>query len=91
MAFCIVLPLVAAVVTRTPFLFVRYFLISIVFAQLLAAFGLAWLYRRGRFGQFTFGVLLTLFVVANLIHLGNLYRSGRGNYLAAIQFMADQE
>jgi hypothetical protein len=91
LAFCIALPLVAAIVTQTPILFVRYFLIAIVFAQLLSAFGLAWLYRRGRFGKFAFVALLALFVLANLIHLGDLYRLRRGNYLAALEFIADRD
>ncbi len=91
LAFCVALPLIAAVVTQTPFLFVRYFLIAIVFAQLIFAFGLAWLYRQGRLGRLAFGALLALFVLANLIHVGNLYRLGRGNYLAALQFIADQD
>jgi hypothetical protein len=91
LAFCVALPLVAAIVTQTPFLFVRYFLIAIVFAQLLCAYGLAWLYRRGRFGKCVSVSLLALFVLANLFHLGDLCRLRRGNYLAALEFIANQD
>jgi hypothetical protein len=34
---------------------------------------------------------LALFVLANLIHLGDLYRLRRGDYLAALEFIADQD
>lgn len=91
LAFCVVLPLVAAMVTRTPFLFVRYFLVAIVFAHLLFAFGLGWLFRRGRSGQIACAALVILFVAANLLHLKHHYRSQRGHYLAALQFIADHD
>lgn len=91
LALCVSLPLVAAVATHAPFLFVRYFLIAVVFAQLLCAFGLAWLYRQGRAGRFAFCVLLALFATANLSHLGNLFQARRGHYLAALQYISDQD
>lgn len=91
LAFCLALPLVIAVATRTPFLFVRYFLVSIAFAHLLCAVSLARLYRQGRWGRFAFAMLLTVFVAANLSHLGRLYRLQRGHYREALQFIADHD
>jgi hypothetical protein len=84
----VILPVIQAAVARPPFLFARYFLISIAFGLLLCSFALAHLARRGRYGKICYVLILLLFVSGNLWHTGELVRRGRGQYAKALAYMA---
>jgi hypothetical protein len=87
-ALAILVPTVPVVVARPPFLFVRYFLIPIAFGIVLWSFLLAALYRSGRRGRWAACALVVLFIVGNSWHVAQLARVGRGQYLAALSYMA---
>ena len=84
-------PILQIVATRPPFMFVRYFLFAIVFALLLAGCSLAALARRGNLGRVTCAALLLLYAAGNMLHYGRLLEHGRGQYLAALEFMASED
>jgi hypothetical protein len=66
---------------------VRYFIISVAASLVLLSSGYAVLLRRGVAGRDMGLTLLTIFVVGNAVNTANLLRFGRGQYLAALQFM----
>jgi hypothetical protein len=84
----ILLPIVQVVVTNPPFLFVRYFLVPIAFGLLLCSRAMGRLFALGRRGQVAYALIMTLFVVGNLWHTGELIRLGRGQYPQALAYMA---
>lgn len=84
----ILLPILQIVLARPQFMFVRYFLFAIVFSLLLAAYGMAELVRCGRAGRLAYALLLFLFVTGNTLHYIRLVEHGRGQYLAALEFMS---
>ena len=83
----ILLPVIQMVIARPQFMFVRYFLFAIVFSQLLAGYAIAELLRCRRLGQLGYTILMVLFVSANMLHYSRLLEHGRGQYLAALEFM----
>jgi hypothetical protein len=87
-AVAMLLPILQVLTARPPFLFVRYFLVTVLLAQLALAVALSWLYRRGRWGRVIYACLLTGYVVANVLQTGHLIRMGRGQCRAALEFMA---
>jgi hypothetical protein len=84
----LMIPLVQVVTLRPPFLFVRYFLIAIVFGLFAIAGVLGYLYRRRGAGRWAYACLLCGFLAANTWHSMQLVRLGRGNYRAALELMA---
>jgi hypothetical protein len=78
-------PVLLAITARPPFLFARYFLISVVFGLMLWSFLLGRLFGRNRWA---YAVVLLLFVAGNTTHTLGLTRIGRGQYLEALQYMA---
>jgi len=71
-----------------PWLFPRYFLVSLLFLLLVAARSLARLWRRPVWGKPAAAVILLLFVAGNLRHIVPFSRHGRGLASQAIRAMA---
>jgi hypothetical protein len=84
----VLLPVVQVAITNPPFLFVRYFLISMVFGLLLCCRAVASLFVLGRRGSVAYAVIVTLFLAGNLWHTSELIRLGRGQYPEALAYMA---
>jgi hypothetical protein len=89
LGFTIAIPIVHAISVRPPFLFPRYFLISVLACIFLLSTVLAYVYRRRRWGRWAFAGLLVAYIGANVGLTTRLIAVGRGQYLAALQFMAD--
>jgi hypothetical protein len=89
MTLAVAIPLVQALALRPPFLFVRYFLVAIVFGMFALAVGLGNLYQRRTSGRWAYACLLCGFLAANTCHTIELVRLGRGSYRAALEFMAE--
>lgn len=88
-AVIVVVPIILAAFRPREFLYVRYFIISIAFLLLLFGIALSWLWERGLFGRVAAAVLLISYVMANSLHIGELFKYGRGRTTEAIQFMAE--
>jgi hypothetical protein len=72
-----------------PWLFPRYFLVSLLFLLLVAARSLARLSRRAAWGRPTTAAVLLLFVAGNIRHIVPLSAYGRGLASQAVREMAD--
>jgi hypothetical protein len=81
------MPLAVIAIKRPEQFYVRYFMISVATSLLLLASGCAAIMRRGLAGRVTGLVLLAIFVTGNAVNTVNLFRFGRGQYLAALRFM----
>jgi hypothetical protein len=85
----VVTPL-ALIVLRPEALFVRHFLVAIVFYLILLGRGFAESWRR--YPAFAPAIVLTVvatMLLANGASIWRLHRLGRGSYLAAVQYMAE--
>jgi len=82
-------PLLQVLVWQAPALFVRYWLVSVLFFLLLLSQLLARLYRRDAAGKIVFLTLLSLFTIGNFWHTARLLRYGRGSYLVALEYIVD--
>lgn len=85
----LLVPLAQALALRPPFLFPRYFLVIAMATPIAAAVVLARLNRRGGLGAWWSAGLVLIWVAANLLPTGSLVRLGRGDYRAALQYIAD--
>jgi hypothetical protein len=85
----IVGPPVFVAALSPPWLFPRYFLVSLLFLLLAAARSLARLWGRGPWGRLAAGVILLLFAVGNARHLVPFSQYGRGLASQAIRAMVD--
>lgn len=85
----VIAPLVLAVARDANVLYVRYFIVSIAFLLLLVAFALASLCHGGRRGQILCICALLVFCVGNAWHLPRLLKDGRGHYVEALKYLAD--
>lgn len=85
-----VTPAVGMIFGRFTLVFPRYFLLSAAGALLVIGYGLTslWL-RRGPWREVVAGVLL-LFVVGNAMQVARLARDGRGQYQAALRYIAER-
>ena len=72
------------------FPYVRHFLTSVVFFLILLSYLLGSLYRRGVAGKVIVIVSLSCFLVGNAWHFAQLLIFGRGDYLNALTFIAQQ-
>jgi hypothetical protein len=88
-AVVIVAPLALIAIQRPQQLYVRYFIISVAFSLLLLGSGCAALLRRVRAGHAMGLTLLAIFVAGNAANIFNLLQFGRGQYLAALQFIEE--
>lgn len=86
-AVVIVAPLVLLPILLAVPLSVRYFIISVAAALVLLSSGYTALLRQGAADLVIAVALLALYVTGNAINMGNLLRFGRGQYLAALDFM----
>lgn len=77
-----------AFVAIFPFPFERHFFVCLPFALLLAAGGLARLYRRDGARRTAAVALGALFLIGNGVRVRALATAGRGHYLEAVQRMA---
>lgn len=80
-------PAVVLATLRPDVLYVRYFLVCIVFAYIASAFLLAQWLRHGGRRRLVAIVALALFAVGNAVNLSNLYSNGRGDYLDGLHFL----
>lgn len=83
-------PALLLLLQRPPALFVRYFLVPMVFFLLLVSGLLARVYSWGAPCKVVYGVALLGFLYGNSVHVTQLFRHGRGGYQAAVQYMADR-
>jgi hypothetical protein len=86
----LVFPAVALWFTPFIYLFPRYFILSAAAALLLVGYLGALTWNAGRAGRCVTLVLTTLIVAGNVAHTAKLLRHGRGEYKAALQYMAQQ-
>lgn len=84
------LPVLQSVVARPPFAFVRYYLVSVVFGLMVLSYLLSQWLQTGGWRQKTATVVLALYLLTNGAHCAKLIRIGRGNYLAALEYMVRQ-
>lgn len=80
-------PLMVLLALRSDALFVRYFLVGMVFAYLAVAFELARWLRDGRMWRGLALVLLAGYLAGNAADIASFYRYGRGGYLQGLRFM----
>ena len=85
----VISPLVVLTALRPDVLFVRYFLLGIVFAYLAVAFELARWLRRGGAWRGVALALLAGFVAGNAVDIASFYRHGRGGYLAGLRYVVE--
>ena len=84
--------------SRFVLLYPRYFIVSAALALVLAGYGLARVWfseigpigRMGRIGPMISGFLLAAFVTGNAVHIARLLRDGRGQYQAALRYIAER-
>lgn len=86
----VVLPVFTVVAMQPEFLYPRYFLVAIVFFQLLVAILLGDLFQRGRLARRNGLILLVALLVFNGIGTVRLLQRGRGEYREGVQFIYDQ-
>ena len=84
------LPVLQSVVARPPFAFVRYYLVSIVFGLMVLSYLLTRWLQVGGIRQRLAVVAIVLYLFANSAHCWGLIRTGRGDYQAALQYMAER-
>jgi hypothetical protein len=82
-------PILLAIVRHSDVLYVRYFIVGMVFLLILWSFVLAALYQRGWPGRITCVLLLAGYFVFNGWHTISLYKHGRGHYGEAARFLAE--
>ena len=87
----IVVPWLPLLVTQPPFLYPRYFLISVMFSLLATAGGLGWLWRQRTWGRPVYGTILTAFLIGNGLHIGGLLQHGRGQLLETLRYIAESD
>jgi hypothetical protein len=80
-------PSALLLMVRHDVLFVRYFLVGASFFLLLLALLFARLARAGRLGRWAAALLILAFLGGNAWHTTRLLREGRGQYMAALQYM----
>jgi hypothetical protein len=80
-------PAVILLIEQPEVLFVRYFLISILFGYIAAGYFLADLCRKSRMGAVVSGIIIVVFLAANAAQTARLLRFGRGEYLKAMLYM----
>ena len=85
-----VAPALGVCSSRFVLLYPRYFIVSAACALLLTGYALATLWNIGRVARWASVLLLGGFLAGNAIHAVRLLRSGRGQYQAALMYVADQ-
>jgi len=83
------LPALVLLLAGPAVLYPRYFLVSMLFLQLLVSWGLVRLFDRARFGKLLYLALLAAMLAGNAASTARLLAVGRGGYQAAVQFMLE--
>lgn len=83
------LPAVVLLVARPQWPYPRYFLVSMLFLQLLVSWLLGWLYQRS-YGKVAYVLILATILTGNAVLMARLLTNGRGGYEAAVRYMLDQ-
>lgn len=86
----LIAPALGLVSSRFVLLYPRYFIVSAALALLLAGYLLARLWDAGRWARLVAVVVLAAFLVGNSVHAARLLRDGRGQYSAALRYLATQ-
>ena len=81
-------PILMIKLEHTSIIYVRFFLISMVFYLILISFLLARIYQGSRVGKAFCLLFLAGYILANGRHMMTLFRHGRGHYDEAARFMA---
>ena len=84
-----VFPAVALLVTRPAVIYPRYFLVSMLFLQLLISWLLVRLFHQARYGKVLYALFLAAILVGNATATARLLAVGRGGYQAALRFMLE--
>jgi hypothetical protein len=84
-----VLPAAALLMTRPAVIYPRYFLVSMLFLQLLISWGLVQLLHRARHGKILYVLFLIAILAGNAMATTRLLAVGRGGYQAAVRFMLE--
>lgn len=79
------LPALVLLVTQPAVVYPRYFLVNVLLLQLLLAWLLAQVYRRGRLGQLLYALALAAMLAGNVVWTARLLEHGRGGYQAAVE------
>lgn len=82
-----VLPAAALLTTRPAVIYPRYFLVSMLFLQLLITWALVRLFHRARHGQILYVLIMGGILAGNAMATARLLAVGRGEYQAAVRFM----
>ncbi len=83
----ICLPVILVPLLQPRVIFVRYFMVSILFLLLLLGSFFARLSLRGVFGRLIVSVVLYLYLFGNCGYLLNFFKHGRGNYSEILQYI----
>jgi hypothetical protein len=84
-----ILPMAVCLIARPQWPYPRYFLVSMLFLQLLCSWFFGWLYHRPH-GKVAYVVVLALILGGNTVLNARLLTYGRGGYEAAVRYMLDQ-
>jgi len=82
------IPLIFAALGDQGYVYVRYFILGIVFSLILLARLLARLYQSGHYGRLTTLLIVFLYIATNSFYTFQLIQNGRGNYSGALNFIA---
>ena len=85
----VVAPAIALAASGFTLLFPRYFILSAAGMLLLVSYGLADAARRRGASQALAALLMAGFLAGNAIHVARLVRLGRGQYVAALRYIAE--
>lgn len=83
-------PAVVVILKQPKVLYFRYFVVCFPFFYLLLGYVLSWCYRRRGWGPVVYGIVMLLFVVGHSRWTARLVAVGRGHYLDAVLYMAEQ-
>jgi hypothetical protein len=84
-----VVPAAILLIARPQWPYPRYFLVSMLFLQLLISWFLGWIYQRS-YGKVVYVLVLAAILAGNGVSVAELLTYGRGGYQAAVRYMLDQ-
>jgi hypothetical protein len=85
----IALPLLFVLVHPSKTLYVRYFIVSMIFLLVLISICLTSVFERGRSGRAICVLLIACYLAANGWYTWNLFSFGRGGYSDAVRYMQE--
>lgn len=84
-----VVPAAVLLIVRPSTPYPRYFLVNILFLQLLLSWFLGWLYQQGQ-GKFATAAIIAAMLIGNGFTTARLLEFGRGDFHDAVQLMLTQ-